>query len=76
MYHKNLEVLKKRRKEMFPFVIYPQGSRKVSNIGKAPIDSVPKFPENVGGAQLLVAPNIGGARAPVPPLFLRPCSIV
>ena len=52
---------------------YPlQGRRKVSNIGEAPIKSVPKFPENIGGAQLLVAPNIGGARAPVPPMFLRP----
>ena len=30
-------------------------------------NSVPKFPENIGGAQLLAAPNIGGARAPLPP---------
>ena len=49
-----------------------QGRRKVSNIGEALIKSVAKFPENIGGAQLLTAPNIGGARAPVPPLFLRP----
>ena len=49
-----------------------QGRRKVSNIGEAPIKSVPKFPENIGGAQLLAAPNIGGAGAPVPHLFLRP----
>ena len=49
-----------------------QGCRKVSDIGEAPIKSVPKFPKNIGGAQLLAAPNIGGARAPVPPLFLRP----
>ena len=44
-----------------------QGRRKVSNIGEAPFKSIPKFPENIGGAQLLAAPNIGGARAPVPP---------
>ena len=49
-----------------------QGRRKVANIGEAPIKSVMKFPENIGGAQLLTALNIGGARAPVPPLFLRP----
>ena len=50
----------------------PQGRRKVSDIGEAHIKSVPKFPENIRGAQLLAAPNIGGARAPVTPLFLRP----
>ena len=44
-----------------------QGRRKVSNIEEAPIQSVPKFAENIERAQLLAAPNIGGARAPVPP---------
>ena len=46
------------------YIIYSgfanQGRRKVSNIGEAPIKSVAKFPENIGGAQLLTAPNIGG----------------
>ena len=37
----------------------PQGRRKVSDIGEAHIKSVPKFPENIRGAQLLAAPNIG-----------------
>ena len=59
---------KKRETNKMPL----QGRRKVSIIGEAPIKSVPKFPKNIGGAQLLAAPNIGGARAPVPPLFLRP----
>ena len=45
----------------------------MSDIGEVPIKSVPKFPENIRGAQLLAAPNIWGARAPVPPLFLRLC---
>ena len=49
-----------------------QGRRKVSNIGEARIKSVAKFPENIGGAQLLTAPNIGGARAPVPPCSYGP----
>ena len=53
-----------------------QGRRKVSNIGEAPIKSVAKFPEIIGGAQLLTASNIGGARALVPPLFLRPWVII
>lgn len=37
-----------------------QARRKVSNIGEAPIKSVAKFPENIGGAQLLAAPNNRG----------------
>ena len=48
-----------------------QGCRKVSDIGEAPIKSVPKFPENIRGAQLLAAPNIGG-EGHVPLCF--PCS--
>ena len=37
-----------------------QGRRKVSNIGEVPILSIPKFAENIGGEELLVARNIGG----------------
>ena len=58
--------------QLWSYVNPYQGHRKVSDIGEAPIKSVPKFPENIRVAQLLVAQNIGGARAPVPPLFLRP----
>ena len=33
----------------------------------------PRSAENIEGAQVLIVQNIGGALAPVPPLFLRPC---
>ena len=36
-----------------------QARRKVSNIGEAS-RAVSKFPENIGGAQLMAAPNIRG----------------
>ena len=44
----------------------------MSNIGVAHTWLDPRSAENIEGAQVIDAQNIGGARAPVPPLFLRP----
>ena len=53
-------------------LINGQGHRKVSNIGVEHTYLDPRSAENTEGAQVLDTQNIGGACAPVPPLFLRP----
>ena len=41
-------------------------------MGRHPFSQSQNLLKNIGGAQLLVARNIGGARAPVPPCSYGP----
>ena len=69
-----LYVLIYKMNDIFSFTL--QGRRKVSNIGWAQSSQDSKYWVGTTTTLLLIAKNIGWARAPVPPMFLQFCELI